>query len=215
MLRYAARVFEREANGVTDNPLIFEDGAILSGGNFHAEPVGMAADALAIAIAETGALSERRIALLIDASLSGLPPFLTHESGVNSGFMIPHVTAASLASENKSLAHPASVDSLPTSANQEDFVSMATFAARRLGPMNANTAGILGIELLAAAEGIEFHRPLKSSAALEKAHELIRAQVPRFDQDRFFAPAITTTKSLVEDRVFEPLLAGFSLLAAN
>src|SRR5207237_4907575 len=137
-----------------------------------------AADRLALAIAEIGALSERRIALLIDSALSGLPPFLAAESGVNSGFMIAHVTAASLASENKSLAHPASVDSLPTSANQEDFVSMATFAARRLTAMNANTANILGVELLAAAEGIEFRRPLQSSAALEAAHAALRQRIP-------------------------------------
>src|ERR1700761_9382378 len=170
MLRYSAATFAVEANAATDNPLVFDNGEVLSGGNFHAEPVAIAADALAVAIAEIGALSERRIALLIDSSLSGLPPFLASESGVNSGFMIAHVTAAALASENKSLAHPASVDSLPTSANQEDFVSMATFAARRLGPMNANTRHILAIELLAAAEGIEFPRPLKTSAALESAH---------------------------------------------
>jgi histidine ammonia-lyase len=209
MIRYAARVFEIEANAVTDNPLVFaEDGAVLSGGNFHAEPVAIAADALAIVIAEIGALSERKIALLIDSNLSGLPPFLARDSGVNSGFMVAHVTAAALASENKSLAHPASVDSLPTSANQEDFVSMATFAARRLGPMNANTANILAIELLAAAEGIGFHRPLKSSNALEGAIALIRAQVPPFESDRFFAPAIEAASTLVRARAFKPLLAG-------
>jgi histidine ammonia-lyase len=214
MLRHAAEIFEIESNAATDNPLVFEDGAILSGGNFHAEPVAIAADGLAIAIAEIGALAERQIALLIDSSLSGLPPFLTEDSGVNSGFMIAHVTAASLASENKSLAHPASVDSLPTSANQEDFVSMATFAARRLGEMNANTANILAIELLAAAEGIEFHRPLKSSAALEEAHAAIRERVPRFGRDRFFAPAIAEARRLVEARAFEHLLGGLSLPSA-
>jgi histidine ammonia-lyase len=206
MLRYAAGVFAIEANAATDNPLVFDDGAVLSGGNFHAEPIAIAADSLAIAIAEMGALSERRIALLIDSSLSDLPPFLAHESGINSGFMIAHVTAASLASENKSLAHPASVDSLPTSANQEDFVSMATFAARRLGAMNANTSNILAIELLAAAEGIEFHRPLKSSDALEAAHAKLRTKIPRFDHDRFFAPAIAAARELVTARAFETLL---------
>jgi histidine ammonia-lyase len=206
ILRYTAGVFAVEANAATDNPLVFADGAILSGGNFHAEPVALAADTLALAIAEIGALSERRIALLIDSSLSGLPPFLAADSGVNSGFMIAHVTAASLASENKSLAHPASVDSLPTSANQEDFVSMATFAARRLGAMNANTSHILAIELLAAAEGIEFHRPLKSSRALEAAHARLRERVPRFERDRFFAPAIAATRDLVTARAFEALL---------
>ncbi len=206
MLRYAANIFAIEANAATDNPLIFDNGDVLSGGNFHAEPVAMAADALAIAIAEMGALSERRIALLIDSSLSELPPFLTSEGGVNSGFMIAHVTAAALASENKSLAHPASVDSLPTSANQEDFVSMATFAARRLGDMNTNTAHILGIEMLAASEGIEFHRPLTSSPALEAAMASIRGKVPRFEQDRFFAPALAEAKNLVAARAFEQLL---------
>lgn len=207
LMRYAARVFEIEANAVTDNPLVFaEDGAVLSGGNFHAEPVALAADALALAIAEIGALSERKIALLIDSTLSGLPPFLARDSGVNSGFMVAHVTAASLASENKSLAHPASVDSLPTSANQEDFVSMATFAARRLGPMNANTANIVAIELLAAAEGIGFHRPLKSSDTLERAIATIRARVPAIETDRFFAPAIEAAASLVRERAFQPLL---------
>lgn len=207
MLRYTAGVFAIEANAATDNPLVFDDGAVLSGGNFHAEPVAIAADALAIAIAEIGALSERRTALLIDSSLSELPPFLTMHGGVNSGFMIAHVTAAALASENKSLAHPASVDSLPTSANQEDFVSMATFAARRLGRMNDNTRHILGIELLAAAEGIEFHRPLRTSEALESAHAALRARVPRFEQDRYFAPAIQAASGLIAERAFAPLLA--------
>ena len=206
-LRHAASVLEIEANAATDNPLVFENGDVLSGGNFHAEPVALAADMLALVIAETGALSERRIALLIDSSLSGLPPFLTAESGVNSGFMIAHVTAASLASENKSLAHPACVDSLPTSANQEDFVSMATFAARRLAAMNANTSHILAIELLAAAEGIEFHRPLRSSERLESAHALVRTRVPRFERDRPFSSAIEVARRLVAERRFEPLLA--------
>jgi histidine ammonia-lyase len=206
MLRYAADIFAIEANAATDNPLVFDDGAVLSGGNFHAEPIAIAADGLAIAIAEIGALSERRIALLIDSSLSELPPFLTAHGGVNSGFMIAHVTAAALASENKSLAHPASVDSIPTSANQEDFVSMATFAARRLGRMNENTRHILGIELLAAAEGIEFHRPLKSSGPLEVAHAALRNRVLRFEQDRFFAPAIEAAAALVAARAFEGLL---------
>jgi histidine ammonia-lyase len=196
-----------EANAVTDNPLIFPGagadsaGEIISGGNFHAEPVAFAADTLALAIAEIGGLAERRIALLIDASLSGLPPFLVREPGVNSGFMIAHVTAAALASENKSLAHPASVDSLPTSANQEDHVSMATFAARRLDDMAHNTAVIIGIELLAAAQGIDFHRPLLSSDHLEHVHAQLRAQVPFFDADRFFAPDIEAARKMVLDGV--------------
>jgi histidine ammonia-lyase len=192
----AARTLLIEANAVTDNPLIFGD-QIISGGNFHAEPVAFAADTLALAIAEIGALAERRIALLIDATLSGLPPFLVREPGVNSGFMIAHVTAAALASENKSLAHPASVDSLPTSANQEDHVSMATFAARRLDDMAHNTAVIVGIELLAAAQGIDFHRPLASSPHLEHVHGQLRRQVPFFDADRFFAPDIEAAKQMV------------------
>ena len=200
----AAATLLIEANGVTDNPLVFpETGESLSGGNFHGEPVAFAADQLALAIAEIGALSERRIALLIDASISGLPPFLTSASGVNSGFMIAHVTAAALASENKSLAHPASVDSLPTSANQEDHVSMATFAARRLGDMADNTAGIVAIELLAAAQGIDFRRPLKSSAALEEAHALVRSVAPHLDGDRYLALDIEAVTPLVRDGAFE------------
>ncbi|RYY72816.1 MAG: histidine ammonia-lyase, partial [Comamonadaceae bacterium] len=164
-LRHAAQVLVREANAVTDNPLVFADtGAMLSGGNFHAEPVALACDAVAVAIAEIGAIAERRVAMLVDTVVSRLPPFLTAEPGLNSGFMIVHVTAAALASENKSLAHPASVDSLPTSANQEDHVSMATFAARRLQPMLQNTSRIVAIELLAAAQGVEFLRPLASSS---------------------------------------------------
>ena len=210
-LRHAAEIFAIEANAATDNPLVFPNGDVLSGGNFHAEPVAISADALAVAISEIGALSERRIAMLIDSSLSGLPPFLTGDAGTNSGFMIAHVTAAALASENKSLAHPASVDSLPTSANQEDFVSMATFAARRLGDMNANTSNILAIELLAAAEGVEFHRPLKSSALLERAHAAIRAKSPRFERDRYFAPSIEAVRALVADRVFEGLVESLHL----
>ena len=198
LIKNVARTLLIEANAVTDNPLIFpETGEIISGGNFHAEPVAFAADTLALAIAEIGALSERRIALLIDATLSGLPPFLVRDPGVNSGFMIAHVTAAALASENKSLAHPASVDSLPTSANQEDHVSMATFAGRRLDDMAHNTAVIVGIELLAAAQGIDFHRPLKTSPHLEHVHHQLRQKVPFFDADRFFAPDIEAAKQMV------------------
>jgi histidine ammonia-lyase len=198
-----ARTLLIEANGVTDNPLVIpETGESLSGGNFHAEPVAFAADELALAIAEIGALSERRIALLIDASISGLPPFLTSASGVNSGFMIAHVTAAALASENKSLAHPASVDSLPTSANQEDHVSMATFAARRLGDMADNTAAIVAIELLAAAQGIDFRRPLKTTPALEEAHGIIRTVAPHLDGDRYLALDIEAVTPLVRSGAF-------------
>ena len=197
-LRHAALVLVREANAVTDNPLVFaEDGVLVSGGNFHAEPVALAADAMAVAIAEVGAIAERRIAMLIDAGVSQLPPFLSADAGLNSGFMIAHVTAASVASENKSLAHPASVDSLPTSANQEDHVSMATFAARRLQPMIANVAVILGIEWLAAAQGVEFLRPLRSSAALEQAHALLREQCAAMPTDRYLGPDIERAAALV------------------
>ena len=197
-LRHAALVLWREANAVTDNPLVFaQDGQMISGGNFHAEPVALAADAMAVAIAEAGAIAERRIAMLIDANVSRLPPFLCAEPGLNSGFMIAHVTAAALASENKSLAHPASVDSLPTSANQEDHVSMATFAARRLQPMIANVAHILGIEWLAAAQGVEFLRPLRSSVPLEAAHGLLRQRCPAMMQDRYLAPDIEAAAAAV------------------
>ncbi len=203
VMNAAAQTLLIEANGVTDNPLVFpETDESLSGGNFHGEPVAFAADQLALAIAEIGALSERRIALLIDASISGLPPFLTSASGVNSGFMIAHVTAAALASENKSLAHPASVDSLPTSANQEDHVSMATFAARRLGDMADNTAAIVAIELLAAAQGIDFRRPRKSSRPLEEAHRIVRRVAPHLDGDRFLALDIEAVTPLVRDGTF-------------
>jgi histidine ammonia-lyase len=194
----AARTLLIEANAVTDNPLVYSDtDEVISGGNFHAEPVAFAADTLALAIAEIGALAERRIALLIDSSCSGLPPFLVESSGLNSGFMIAHVTAAALASENKSLAHPASVDSLPTSANQEDHVSMATFAGRRLHDMAHNTACIVGIELLAAAQGIDFHSPLTTSPMLATVHQQLRGKVSFFDKDRLFAPDIEAAKQLV------------------
>ena len=206
-LRHAARVLLIEANAVTDNPLVFpDDGAMISGGNFHAEPVALAADGMALAIAEVGAIAERRIAMLIDSGVSRLPPFLTADAGLNSGFMIAHVTAAALASENKSMAHPASVDSLPTSANQEDHVSMATFAARRLQGMIHNTAHILGIELLAAAQGIEFLRPLKSSPVLEAVHALLRQEVPAHHVDRYLAPDIAHATQLVRDGAVAKLL---------
>jgi histidine ammonia-lyase len=209
-LRYAAATLEIEANAVSDNPLVFADkGDILSGGNFHAEPVALAADHLALVLAEVGALAERRIALLIDKNLTaGLPGFLVKDGGLNSGFMIAHVTAAALASENKSLAHPASVDSLPTSANQEDHVSMATFAARRLSDMHANSSGIIGIELLAAAQGIEFRRPLKSSKVLEAEFAAIREKVAPYDKDRFFAPDIAAARALVDSGRYRAAVDG-------
>jgi len=185
VLRHVCKVLETEANAVTDNPLVFTDSrAVLSGGNFHAEPVALAADYLALAIAEIGALSERRIALLIDEHLSGLPAFLVKEGGLNSGFMMAQVTAAALASENKAHAHPASVDSIPTSANQEDHVSMATYAARRLHTMIDNVEDIVAIELLAAAQGIDFHRPEKSSEPIEDVMTSIRELSPVFEEDR-------------------------------
>jgi len=209
MMRYAAGILEIEANAVSDNPLVFtETGEVLSGGNFHAEPVALAADALALAIAEIGGLAERRIALLVDAGMSGLPPFLVADPGVNSGFMIAQVTAAALASENKSLAHPASVDSIPTAANQEDHVSMATFAARRLLDMADNTAGIVGIELLAAAQGVDFRKPQTTSPALLPAMGEIRSRVPFLAQDRHFSPDIAAAKALVASGWFRPFLAA-------
>ena len=214
-LRHAARVLLIEANAVTDNPLVFaEDQAMLSGGNFHAEPVALAADGMALAIAEVGAIAERRIAMLIDSSVSRLPPFLTDDAGLNSGFMIAHVTAAALASENKSLAHPASVDSLPTSANQEDHVSMATFAARRLQAMVSNTAHILGIELLAAAQGIDFLRPLHSSQALEAVHSLLRTHIPKMEQDRYLSPDIAHATALVASGALAKILRTLPALPA-
>lgn len=198
-LVYASEILITEANGVSDNPLIFaDDQEILSGGNFHAEPVAMAADIIAISLAEIGAISERRIALLVDPHFSGgLPAFLVNNPGLNSGFMIAQVTAAALASENKSLAHPASVDSMPTSANQEDHVSMATYAARRLLQMAENTAGIIAIELLAACQGMDFRRPHTTSAQLENIHGLVRQHVKYYDEDRFFAPDINAAMQLI------------------
>ncbi|WP_028111162.1 histidine ammonia-lyase [Ferrimonas kyonanensis] len=208
-IRQAAEVLLVESNGVTDNPLVFAaEGDIISGGNFHAEPVAMAADNLALAISEIGALAERRIALLIDRNLSGLPPFLVDNGGVNSGFMIAQVTAAALASENKSLAHPASVDSLPTSANQEDHVSMATFAARRLREMADNSRGVLAVELLAAAQGLDFRTPLRASKPVESAKQQLRQRVSFYDKDRYFAPDITEATALLHRASYNSLLPG-------
>jgi histidine ammonia-lyase len=208
-MRHAARVLLTEANAVSDNPLVFaESGDILSGGNFHAEPVAFAADNLALAIAEIGALSERRIALLMDANLSGLPPFLVEDGGVNSGFMIAQVTAAALASENKALAHPSSVDSLPTSANQEDHVSMATNAARRLLPMAGNTAAIVAVELLAAAQGVDMRKPLATSRTLGAAHARVRAAAAFWDRDRAFAPDLAAVRGQVEAGDYLPFVGA-------
>jgi len=201
-----------EANAASDNPLVFAaENDVLSGGNFHAEPVAIAADTLALAIAEIGALSERRLALLTDPVMSRLPAFLVTDPGINSGFMIAQVTAAALASENKSLAHPASVDSLPTSANQEDHVSMATFAARRLHDMAANTAGIVAIEYLAAAQGIGFHAPFQTSQPLRKAIATLRARVAPYTQDRFFAPDIEAATDIIENGALTPIASELAL----
>ena len=208
LIRNCSVTLRLEANAVTDNPLLFVDqGDVLSGGNFHAEPVAFAADTLALAIAEIGSLSERRIAVLVDPKMSGLPAFLVENSGLNSGFMIAQVTAAALVSENKSIASPGSVDSIPTSANQEDHVSMATHAARRLGPMIDNAAGVVGIELLAAAQGIDFHRPARSSAALEQVHAGIRGRVPFYAADRYLAPDIEAAQGLVKSGSFSPFVS--------
>jgi histidine ammonia-lyase len=191
LIASAAGTLLREANAVTDNPLVFaREGQVLSGGNFHAEPVALAADTLALAVAEIGSISERRVALLTDTKMSGLPAFLVEHSGLNSGFMVAQVTAAALVSENKLLAHPASVDSIPTSANQEDHVSMATHGARRLLAMSANLHHIAAIELLAACQGIDFRKPLKTSLPLRQAHEALRAEVPFAQADRLLADDI-------------------------
>jgi len=208
-LSHASRVLQIEANAASDNPLVFADnGDVVSGGNFHAEPVAFAADIIALAIAEIGAISERRMALLLDTGLSGLPPFLVSDGGVNSGFMIAQVTAAALASENKSLAHPASVDSLPTSANQEDHVSMATFAARRLMDMAENTATVVGIEAMAAAQGLEFHRPLRSSPLIEAEFALLREKVAFLESDRYLAPDIAAMHAWARKDVWPTAVAA-------
>jgi histidine ammonia-lyase len=198
LLRTAGATLLREANAVTDNPLVFaREDEVMSGGNFHAEPVAFAADQCALAVAELGSIAERRIALLVDTKMSGLPAYLVANSGVNSGFMVAQVTAAALASENKSLAHPSSVDTIPTSANQEDHVSMATYAARRLLAMADNAAGIIAIELLAAAQGLDFHRPLRSSEPLEAVRGALRRRVPGLKSDRYFGPDIANARALV------------------
>lgn len=200
-LEHCRVVLEREANAVTDNPLVLDD-QIVSGGNFHAEPVAFAADILAMVICEIGAISERRVALLTDPNLSGLPAFLVEDSGVNSGFMIAHVTSAALVSENKTRSFPAVVDTIPTSANQEDHVSMATHGSRRLQPMAANLGRALAIECLAACQGIDFHKPLSTSPALSPFHDMIREQAPHYDQDRPFTADIEAVFALISDGRF-------------
>ncbi len=212
LLRQASETLATEANGVSDNPLVFSDtGEVISGGNFHAEPVAFAADMIAMALCEIGSLAERRIAMLVDPTLSGLPAFLTPKPGLNSGFMIPQVTAAALVSENKQRAYPASVDSIPTSANQEDHVSMATHGARRLLPMAANAANVIGIELLAAVQGCDFHAPMKSSKPLERARALLRAKVPHLDNDRHMSPDMEQAAALVTSGAIIDAVGGEAL----
>ncbi len=198
LLRQAGTTLGIEANAVSDNPLVFAgEDEVLSGGNFHAEPVAFAADMVALALCEIGAITERRVSLLVDPALSGLPAFLTPKPGLHSGFMLAQVTAAALVAENRQRAHPASVDSVPTCANQEDHVSMATHGARRLRPMAENLAQIVAIELLAAAQGCDFHAPLRSSDALERARGALRRSVPMLAEDRYFAPDIAVAADLV------------------
>jgi histidine ammonia-lyase len=197
-VEYAASRLLIEANAATDNPLIFaKEGDVLSGGNFHAEPVGLVADFIGIGLADMANMSERRIAMLIDPHMSRLPAFLVPDSGVNSGFMIAHVTAAALASENKTLVHPASCDTIPTSANQEDHVSMATFAARKLADIAENTATIIGIEIMAACQSIDFHSHLKTSPSLYKVYQQVRQQVPFLDKDRLMTDDLHNLRNMV------------------
>ncbi|WP_284734684.1 histidine ammonia-lyase [Sphingosinicella terrae] len=201
LMRNAARTLQIEANAVSDNPLLFGEEA-LSGGNFHAQPVAFAADILALALCEIGSISERRLAVLIDPKMSGLPPFLIEDSGVNSGFMIAQVTAAALVSENKSLAFPASVDTIPTSAGQEDHVSMATHGALKSRRIARNAAGVIGVELMAAAQGVDFHAPLKTSPALGRAVAAIRTAVPFHARDRYLADDMAWVRNAVLDGAF-------------
>lgn len=209
LLRHAARTLTIDANAVTDNPIVFPDAdEAISGGNFHAEPVAFAADMITMALCEVGSISERRTAVLIDPKMSGLPAFLVADGGVNSGFMIAQVTAAALVSENKSLAFPGSVDSIPTSAGQEDHVSMATGAARKAGRIAINVAGVIGVEFLAAAQGVDFHRPLTTSAPLQKVHAAVRAKAAFWDQDRYFASDLAAMQQeTLENDLFAQLPA--------
>jgi len=212
LLRYAAGTLEREASGVTDNPLVFpESDTVLSGGNFHAEPVAFAADAIALATCEIGSLAERRIAMLVDPDLSRLPAFLTPEPGLNSGLMLAQVTAAALAAENKQRAHPASIDSIPTSANQEDHVSMSAHGARRLLSMTANASAIIAIELMTAAQGCDFHEPIRSSDALEAVRALVRARIAPLAGDRYLHSDMEQAIALVRNGAVVRAVRGISL----
>jgi histidine ammonia-lyase len=198
LLQNAARTLTIEAGAVTDNPIVFADeDTAISGGNFHAQPVAFAADTIAIALCEVGSISERRVSVLVDPKMSGLPAFLTEDSGVNSGLMIPQVTAAALVSENKSLAFPASIDSIPTSAGQEDHVSMAPIAARKAAQIARNAAGVIAVELMAGAEGIDYHAPLRTSAKLQKVYGGVRAHSPHFTADRYWADEMSALQSAV------------------
>ena len=198
LLQNAARTLTIEAAAVTDNPIVFtEDDSAISGGNFHAQPVAFAADIITMALCEVGSISERRVSVLVDPKMSGLPAFLTEDSGVNSGLMIPQVTAAALVSENKSLAFPASVDSIPTSAGQEDHVSMAPIAARKAGQVARNAAGVIAVELMAAAEGIDYHAPLKTSPKLRRVYAAVRAHSAHFTADRYWADEMSALQSAV------------------
>ena len=213
LLRHAAKTLTIEANAVTDNPVVFPDkDEAISGGNFHAEPVAFAADMISMAMCEVGSLSERRTAVLIDPKMSGLPAFLVKDGGVNSGFMIAQVTAAALVSENKSMAFPGSVDSIPTSAGQEDHVSMATSAARKAGRIANNAAGVVAVELLAAAQGVDFHVPLKTSAPLQKIYSAIRAKAANWDQDRYFADDL---RAMQLETLENPLFATLPSISIN
>ncbi|MEO7277797.1 MAG: histidine ammonia-lyase [Sphingomicrobium sp.] len=203
LLDNAARTLTTEAGAVTDNPIVFpDDDSAISGGNFHAQPVAFAADIIAIALCEVGSISERRVSVLVDPKMSGLPAFLTEDSGVNSGLMIPQVTAAALVSENKTLAYPASVDSIPTSAGQEDHVSMAPIAARKAGQIACNAAGVIAVELMAAAEGIDYHLPLRTSPGLASIHATVRAHSPHFTADRYWAGEMAALQAAVLDGSF-------------
>jgi histidine ammonia-lyase len=208
LLENAARTLTVEAGAVTDNPIVFADeDTAISGGNFHAQPVAFAADTIAMALCEVGSISERRVSVLVDPKMSGLPAFLTQDSGVNSGLMIPQVTAAALVSENKSLAFPASVDSIPTSAGQEDHVSMAPIAARKAGQIARNAAGVIAVELIAAAEGIDYHAPLKTSPKLWKVHSAVRALSPHFTVDRYWADEMSAIQAAVlEGQIGETII---------
>ncbi|MDX2103697.1 MAG: histidine ammonia-lyase [Alphaproteobacteria bacterium] len=214
LLRHAAETLTTEANGVSDNPLVFPDtGEVISGGNFHAEPVAFAADQIALAAAEIGNLAERRIALLVDPATSCLPAFLTPQPGLNSGFMIPQVTAAALAAENKQRATPASIDTIPTSANQEDHVSMATHGARRLTEMARGLERLVAIELLAAAQGLDFRQPLSPSPAIASVHRLVRSVAPPLQEDRPFTDEIEAVATLIRTGGITTAAGGLPLVA--